>query len=66
MQRDDGQSLREEDQQRADIIVYTGRRPDPPATAPEDIGLVVAGGPGTHSVYVPSFGETRAVTQSID
>lgn len=38
----------------------------PVSTAPEDIGLVVAGGPGTHSVYVPSFGETRAVTQSID
>ncbi|MBC7778533.1 MAG: hypothetical protein H7125_00375 [Proteobacteria bacterium] len=30
------------------------------------IGIVVAGGPGTHSVYVPTFGETRAVTRRID
>ena len=29
----------------------------------EGIGIVVAGGPGTHSVYVPSFGNTRAVTR---
>jgi hypothetical protein len=32
----------------------------------QDIGLIVAGGPGTHSVYVPTFGETRAVTRRID
>jgi len=38
----------------------------PVSAAPEDIGLLVAGGPGTHSVYVPSFGETRAVTRAID
>jgi len=31
-----------------------------------DIGIVVAGGPGTHSVYVPTFGETRAVTRRVD
>ena len=31
-----------------------------------DIGIVVAGGPGTHSVYVPTFGQTRAVTRAID
>lgn len=43
-------------------------RPDtllPIAPRPEDIGLLVAGGPGTHSVYVPSFGNTRAVTREI-
>jgi hypothetical protein len=28
----------------------------------EDIGIIVAGGPGTHSVYVPTFGQTRAMT----
>jgi hypothetical protein len=33
---------------------------------PADIGIVVAGGPGTHSVYVPTFGHTRAVTRAID
>jgi hypothetical protein len=38
----------------------------PVSTQPELIGLVVAGGPGTHSVYVPSFGDTRSVTRAID
>ena len=32
---------------------------------PEDIGLIVAGGPGTHSVYVPCFGNSRAVTREV-
>jgi hypothetical protein len=33
---------------------------------PEDICIVVAGGPGTHSVYVPCFGNSRAVTVKIE
>ncbi len=37
----------------------------PISTSPADIGVIVAGGPGTHSVYVPSFGDTRAVTRRI-
>ena len=37
----------------------------PIAPSPDDIGIIVAGGPGTHSVYVPSFGDTRAVTREI-
>jgi hypothetical protein len=37
----------------------------PISRTPEDIGIVVAGGPGTHSVYVPTFGQTRAVTRKI-
>lgn len=37
----------------------------PVAPRPEDIWFVIAGGPGTHSVYVPSFGNTRAVTREI-
>lgn len=32
---------------------------------PEDIQIVVAGGPGTHSVYIPCFGNSRAVTQEL-
>jgi hypothetical protein len=32
----------------------------PISTKPEDIGIVVAGGPGTHSVYLPSFGDMRS------
>ena len=35
----------------------------PIAPRPEDICLLVAGGPGTHSVYAASFGNTRAVTR---
>ena len=37
----------------------------PVSPRPEDVQIVVAGGPGTHSVYVPSFGNTRAVTRVI-
>ncbi len=32
---------------------------------PDDIWFIVAGGPGTHSVYVPCFGNSRAVTHEI-
>jgi hypothetical protein len=35
------------------------------SAAPEDIWLLVAGGPGTHSVYVPCFGNSRAVTRPV-
>lgn len=37
----------------------------PISLSPDDIGIIVAGGPGTHSVYVPTFGQTRAVTRRI-
>jgi hypothetical protein len=37
----------------------------PIAPAPGNIMLIVAGGPGTHSVYVPCFGNSRAVTREI-
>ncbi len=33
---------------------------------PEDIGILVAGGPGTHSVYIPMSGHVRSVTREID
>jgi hypothetical protein len=35
------------------------------ADSPDDLLVVVAGGPGTHSVYVPTFGESRAVTRAV-
>ena len=38
----------------------------PISARPEDIGIVVAGGPGTHSIFIPSFGNTRAVTREVD
>jgi hypothetical protein len=37
----------------------------PISTSPEEIGVIVAGGPGTHSVYVPCFGNSFAVTRAI-
>lgn len=37
----------------------------PVSPRPDDIWIVVAGGPGTHSVYVPCFGNSRAVTRAI-
>jgi len=36
------------------------------ADHPEDFLIAVAGGPGTHSVLVPTFGPTKAVTVEID
>ncbi len=29
---------------------------------PGEIRIIVAGGPGTHSVYIPCFGNTRSAT----
>lgn len=37
----------------------------PIAPQPDDIWFIVAGGPGTHSVYVPGFGNSRAATREI-
>jgi hypothetical protein len=37
----------------------------PVSHRPEDIHIIVAGGPGTHSTYIPSFGNTQAVTREI-
>jgi hypothetical protein len=37
----------------------------PITAAPADIGVIVAGGPGTHSVYVPGYGNSRPVTRII-
>lgn len=37
----------------------------PISRTPNDIRVLVAGGPGTHSVYVPSFGDSTAVSRRI-
>ena len=34
--------------------------------SPDDIMVIVAGGPGKHSAIVPTFGATRSVTARID
>ncbi len=36
------------------------------AHTPKDIAIIVAGGPGAHTVYIPCFGNTRSVTRAID
>jgi hypothetical protein len=38
----------------------------PISAVPADIWLIVAGGPGTHSVYVPCFGNSRAITRVVE
>jgi hypothetical protein len=37
----------------------------PIAKRPDDIWFVVAGGPGTHSVYIPCFGNSHAASRPI-
>ncbi len=37
----------------------------PISPRPEDVQILVAGGPGTHSFYIPCFGNTRAVTRPV-
>ncbi len=37
----------------------------PVCNTPGMLGIIVAGGPGTHSVYVSSFGNTRSVTRPV-
>lgn len=37
----------------------------PIAPRPDGIQILVAGGPGTHSVYIPCFGNSRAVTREV-
>jgi hypothetical protein len=33
---------------------------------PKDINLLVAGGPGKHSAFIPTFGMQRSVTRKIE
>ena len=37
----------------------------PICSSPASLGILVCGGPGTHSMYVPSFGNTRSVTREV-
>ncbi len=44
---------------------FSADTPVPISPTPAEIGILVAGGPGTHSVYVPTFGQTRAVSRKV-
>ena len=37
----------------------------PVCASPDRLGIIVAGGEGTHSVHVPSFGNTRSVSREV-
>jgi hypothetical protein len=56
---------RARDSRSADMGTLTPDTLLPISARPEEIMLIVAGGPGTHSVYVPCFGNSRAVTREI-
>jgi hypothetical protein len=48
---------------------FAGRPADaevPSCASPEDLMVIVAGGPGKHSSLVPTFGATRSVTVPVD
>ncbi len=63
-------SAKEIDRARASRTSELGELSDdtllPISPSAGDLQLIVAGGPGTHSVYVPCFGNSRAVTRRID
>jgi hypothetical protein len=40
--------------------------PVPMAQRAEDIMIIVLGGAGKHSMYIPTFGETRSVTRALE
>jgi hypothetical protein len=48
---------------------FVGRPPDaevPWCVSPDDLVVIVAGGPGKHSSVIPSFGATRSVTVAVE
>ena len=48
---------------------FVGRPPDadvPWCVTPEDLVVIVAGGPGKHSSVIPTFGATRTITVAIE
>ena len=47
--------------------LFADAEPDavPVADGPESILLAVAGGPGSHTLFFPTYGETRAVTKPV-
>ncbi len=50
---------------RPELGTFTADTLLPITKVPDDIGIIVAGGSGTHSLYIPSLGSTRSVTREI-
>ena len=61
-----GDIARTQDARREELGKITPETLLPISPCAEDIGIIVAGGPGLHSVYVPTFGNTRSVTRKVD
>lgn len=49
----------------AELGVITRDTMLPITASPDLLGIIVAGGPGTHSVYVPGYGNSRPVTKLV-
>ena len=49
----------------AELGQFDAKTTIPISIKPEEVSIIVAGGPGTHSVHVPTFGHTRSVTRRI-
>lgn len=49
----------------AELGQFTADTKIPISIKPEEVSIICAGGPGTHSVHVPTFGHTRSVTRKI-
>jgi hypothetical protein len=52
-------------ERRGELGEFTPDTLVPISLQPEDIGILVAGGPGTHSVYIPVSGHSRSATREI-
>ncbi|MBI2315888.1 MAG: hypothetical protein HYU75_02320 [Betaproteobacteria bacterium] len=50
---------------KAELGVITADTLLPISTEVNRVGVICAGGPGTHSVYVPGFGNSRSVTRPV-
>ena len=49
----------------AELGQFTADTKIPISIKPEEVSIICAGGPGTHSVHVPTFGHTRSVKRKI-
>jgi hypothetical protein len=56
---------RVQDARRAELGTMTAATLVPISVTPQDICLLVAGGPGTHSMYIPVSGSSKSVTREV-
>ena len=56
---------RTQQSRRAELGEFTAETMVPISVEPDDISIIVAGGAGTHSVYIPVSGRTCSVTREV-